>query len=137
MNVHAEAIHTALPPIMVAAEQYDQLSAVAGGLENVLPEVAHFLDQELARAEVMPLAQLPADVVTVNATVDFIFGMKGRVERLKLVYPTARSSDDGVVSIASPVGVALLGMREGQTISWSSRHGDMRWLKVVKVIGRA
>ena len=136
MTLHADAINTSLPPIVVAAEQYDRLSAVAGGLEEVLPEVAHFLDQELARAEVMPLAQLPDDVVTVNSTVDFIFGMKGRVERLKLVYPTARSSDDGVVSIASPVGVALLGMREGQTISWSTRYGDLRWLKVVKVVER-
>lgn len=136
MTVHAGAIHAAMPPIMVAAEQYDQLSAVAGGLEEVLPEVAHFLDQELARAEVRPLAQLPDDVVTVNSTVDFIFGMKGRVQRLTLVYPTVRSSDEGVVSIASPVGVALLGMREGQTISWSTRYGDLRWLKVVKLVER-
>jgi transcription elongation GreA/GreB family factor len=30
----------------------------------------------------------------------------------------------------------LLGMREGETISWSTRYGDIRWLKVVKVIGR-
>ena len=136
MTVHAEAIHAAMPPIMVAAEQYDQLSAVAGGLEDVLPEVARFLDQELARAEVMPLARLPDDVVTVDSTVDFVFGMKGRVQRLNGVYPTARSSDDGLVSIASPVGVALLGMREGQTISWSTRYGDLRWLKVVKVVER-
>ena len=37
MTLHADAINTSLPPIVVAAEQYDRLSAVAGGLEEVLP----------------------------------------------------------------------------------------------------
>ena len=125
-----------LPPIIVAEEQFEELSDIAVRLAGVLPEVSEFLEQELGRAKLVPLARVPGNVVTVNSTVDFIFGMKGRPERLKLVYPARTMPESGCVSLASPVGVALLGMREGETISWSTRYGDMRWLKVVKVSGR-
>lgn len=124
-----------LPPIIVAEEQFDDLSDMSERLADVLPEVSTFLERELARAKLLPLARIPREVVTVGATVEFVFGMKGRPERLKLVYPS-RDIAEGCVSLASPVGVALLGMREGETISWSTRYGDIRWLKIVKVIGR-
>jgi len=124
-----------LPPIFVAEEQFDELSEIAERLADVLPEVSEFLDQELSRAKLMPLSHLPREVVTVNSTVEFVFGMKGRPEKLKLVYP-AKDIPEGCISLASPVGVALLGMREGETISWTSPHGDQRWLRVVKVVNR-
>lgn len=122
-----------MPPIIVAEEQFDDLSDIAERLTHVLPEVSGFLDQELARAKLLPMNHVPEDVVTVGSTVEFIFGMKGRSERLRLVYPADNPSDSGSVSIASPVGVALLGLSEGQSISWSSRYGELRWLKVTKV----
>jgi regulator of nucleoside diphosphate kinase len=131
-----KAARPGLPPIIVAEEQFDDLSAVAERLADVLPEVAVFLERELARAKLVPMARVPDDVVTMNATVDFVFGMKGRSERLKLVYPARTMPQHGCISLASPAGVALLGMHEGETISWSTRYGDMRWLKVVKVCGR-
>ncbi|MEQ9153453.1 MAG: GreA/GreB family elongation factor [Parvibaculaceae bacterium] len=132
----AAATASSLPPLIVAEEQFDDLSGIAERLSRVLPEVSGFLERELARAKLMPMAQVPGDVVTMNATVEFIFGMKGRPERLKLVYPARTMPESGCISLASPAGVALLGMREGETISWSTRYGDMRWLKVVKVCGR-
>lgn len=124
-----------LPPIIVAEEQFDDLSDMSERLADVLPEVSSFLERELSRAKLMPLARIPREVVTVGATVEFVFGMKGQPERLKLVMPS-RELPEGCISLASPVGVALLGMREGETISWSTRYGDIRWLKVVKVHGR-
>ncbi len=130
----AETVSTEhMPPITIAEEQFDELSEIAERLAGVLPEVSHFLDQELVRAKLLPLNHVPANVVTVNSTVEFIFGMKGRKETLTLVYPSANSDGPDNVSIASPVGVALLGLSEGQTMSWSSRYGELRWLKVVKV----
>lgn len=120
-----------MPPIVIAEEQFDALSDIAERLAGVLPEVADFLERELARARLLPMNHVPPNVVTMNATVEFIFGMKGRTERLTLVYPAEDAS--GSVSIASPVGVALLGLSEGQSISWSSRYGELRWLKVKKV----
>lgn len=135
MKMIEQAASAKLPPIIVAEEQFDDLSEVSERLADVLPEVSSFLERELARAKLMPLARIPREVVTLGATVEFIFGMKERPEKLKLVMPS-RDIPEGSISLASPVGVALLGMREGETISWSSRYGDIRWLKVVKVHNR-
>jgi regulator of nucleoside diphosphate kinase len=124
---------TTLPPIIVAEEQFEGLSTVAERLAHAIPEVGHFLERELDRAKLMSLARMPGDVVTVGATVEFIFGTKGRAERLTLAYPASAVAEHGFVSLASPVGVALLGMKAGNTISWSTRYGDMRSLKVLAV----
>ncbi|WP_421861769.1 nucleoside diphosphate kinase regulator [Parvibaculum sp.] len=124
---------TSLPPIIVADEQFEELSTVAEQLAHAIPEVGHFLERELDRAKLMSLARMPGDIVTVGSTVEFIFGMKGRAERLTLVYPAGAVAEHGFVSLASPVGVALLGMKAGNTISWSTRYGDMRSLKVLAV----
>ncbi|HMM14775.1 MAG: nucleoside diphosphate kinase regulator [Parvibaculum sp.] len=124
------------PPIVVAEEDFDALSDVAERLRTVMPEVADFLDEELTRADILPLKRVPSDVVTMNSEVEFLMGPRGRVDRLRLVYPGDHTVDAGCVSIASPVGVALLGLKPGQTISWSSRHGDLRSVKVLKLISR-
>lgn len=124
---------SSLPPIVVAEEQFEELSTIAEQLAHAIPEVGHFLERELDRAKLMPLARMPRDIVTVGATVEFVFGMKGRAERLTLVYPAGAVAEHGYVSLASPVGVALLGMKAGSTISWSTRYGDIRSLKVLAV----
>ena len=124
---------SSLPPIVVAEEQFEELSTIAEQLAHAIPEVGHFLERELDRAKLMPLARMPRDIVTVGATVEFVFGMKGRAERLTLAYPAGAVAEHGHVSLASPVGVALLGMKAGSTISWSTRYGDIRSLKVLAV----
>jgi regulator of nucleoside diphosphate kinase len=124
------------PGIVIAEEDLEALSDVAESLLDVLPDVGRFLDDELARARVMPLRAMPPDVVTMNATVEFTLEKNARVERLKLVYPADYVADGSCVSIASPVGVALLGLKEKQSISWTSRHGDQLSLRVLKLISR-
>ena len=124
---------TSLPPIIVAEEQFEELSSVAERLAHAIPEVGLFLERELDRAKLMPLARLPHDVVTVGSTVEFVFGVKGRAERLTLTWPEGAVAAHGFVSLASPVGVALLGLKAGGTISWSTRYGDVRSLKVLGV----
>lgn len=126
-----------LPAILLAEEEFDELSDIARSLTHVLPEVARLLKRELARARLVPLAEMPGDVVTMHATVSFRLGAEETAERLKLVYPAEKAADDGCISIASPVGVALLGLRAGQTIAFHSRYGKPRWLKVTSVARNA
>lgn len=135
MAMIEQTVETAakLPPIIVAEEQFEELSSVAERLQQAIPEVGLFLERELDRAKLMPLARVPHDVVTIGSTVEFIFGVKGRAERLTLTWPEGAVAERGHVSLASPAGVALLGMKAGETISWSTRYGDMRSLKVLSV----
>jgi regulator of nucleoside diphosphate kinase len=122
------------PPILVAEEDLDHLSDVAESLLDVLPDIARFLDEELTRAHLLPRRLMPRNVVTMNSSAEIMMEQGGRIDRLKLVYPADHVMDGSCVSIASPVGVAMLGLREGQTITWNSRHGDLRSLKVLKLL---
>ncbi len=121
------------PAILIAEEDLEALSDVAENLLDVLPDVGRFLDDELTRARVVPRRSVPRNVVTMNATVEFVLEQSARPERLKLVYPADHVSDGSSISIASPVGVALLGLKEGQSMSWPSRYGEKLSLKVMKV----
>jgi regulator of nucleoside diphosphate kinase len=122
------------PPIVIAEEDFERLSDVAETLHGVLPAVAAFLNDELTRAHIVPRRRMPPGVVAMNTLVDVKFDRSGRTERLRLVYPADGGNGAGRVSIASPVGVALIGLREGQSISWHSRHGELRSLTVLRVL---
>jgi len=134
MNHTATTSQTQRPPaILIAEEDLEALSDVAENLLEVLPDVGRFLDDELTRARVVPRRSVPRNVVTMNATVEFVLEQSAKPERLKLVYPADHVQDGSSISIASPVGVALLGLKEGQSMSWPSRYGEKLSLKVVKV----
>lgn len=121
------------PSILVAEEELGRLSEIAEGLRRSMPDTASFLEEELDRARVVPRRKIPAGVVTMEAEVEFLLEPRKAVERLRLVWPS-RDPAEGCVSIASPVGVALLGLRTGQRISWRSRLGQRRTLRVTEVV---
>ena len=60
-----------LPPITVAEEDYNRLSTL---LERVAgqSDVADGLEDELSRADMKPLADMPEGVVTMNSRVRFL-----------------------------------------------------------------
>jgi regulator of nucleoside diphosphate kinase len=60
----------ALPAITVAEEDYNRLSALLDKVEE-FTETIDQLDEELSRAEMVPLADMPDDVVTMNSTIRF------------------------------------------------------------------
>jgi regulator of nucleoside diphosphate kinase len=123
-----------LPAIIVAEEELEPLSDLAETLLDAMPDIGHFLDSELSRARLMPSRSMPRGVVGVGSTVEFEWGPEQRTETLKLVYPSEHKNDGSSVSIASPVGVALLGLRAGQTIAWTGRYGEKVSLCVTRVI---
>ena len=53
--------------------------------------------------------------------------------QLQLVYPGEADINAGKVSVLTPIGAALIGLRQGQTIPWSSRDGRDLILTVVEV----
>ena len=121
---------TSSPPLIVAAEdreQLQQLVARAGGAG-----VAEQLEFELERARVAPLAEVPADVVVMNSTLDYEELATGQRRRLQLVYPLQADSNAGRISVLAPLGCALLGLRVGQEIDWQMPGGPRR-LRVLAV----
>jgi transcription elongation factor GreA len=59
---------------------------------------------------------------------------RGRVSRYRLVGRRSPSAIDGDVSIASPVGQAILGARPGDVVRVTPPSGHERTLRVIEVI---
>jgi hypothetical protein len=54
---------------------------------------------------------------------------------VRLVYPQA-ATGSGRLPVTTPLGTALLGLREGQEIEWNFPRGDRRRLRVEAVLSQ-
>lgn len=91
------------------------------------------LGDELSRAIVVPADQVPLDVVKMNSRVVYFDESNGKSREVELVFPEDADLAQGKISVLSPVGSALLGLKEGQTIDWTFPDNPSRRLKVVSV----
>ena len=92
------------------------------------------LQAELGRANIVEPAEMPPDVVTMNSTVTFRIESSGKDFSLTLVYPGDIGDGAEKVSILAPVGSALLGLREGDEISWPGPGGGLLQVRILKVV---
>ncbi len=92
------------------------------------------LKSELERAEIVEPDQIPADVVTMNSTVHFVFAESGEEFRLSLVYPKDVLGEPDRISVLAPVGSALLGLAVGDEIQWSMPGGGVSTVRVIAVV---
>lgn len=91
------------------------------------------LAEELDRAIVVPLEQLPSDVVTMHARFTYADQLTGTLREIELVYPEEADPAHGKISVLTPVGSAMIGLRVGQEIAWDFPDGSTRRLRVVSV----
>ena len=122
------------PPIIVASEDYARLTELVAQVDGT--DVAEKLEEELERARVTPLRDVPADVVVMNSEFEYEDVATGQRRKLQLVYPNEADSNTNRVSILAPLGCALLGLRVGQEIDWRMPGGRRR-IRVLAVSGRA
>ena len=95
--------------------------------------VSRLLLEELDRAEILPSYEIPADAVTMGATVGFVVEETGERRTVELVYPRDADIAEGRISILTPMGAGLIGLRVGQTISWPDLSGHERLLTIESV----
>lgn len=125
-----------VPEITVTTHDSDRLLEVVDTMLDAprLTDVGRFLDEELARAAVVAPEAVGPRVATMNSRVEYEDLTTGQRRAVSLVYPRDADSDAGRLSIASPVGVALLGLAEGQELTWKLSDGRRRRTRLVKVI---
>jgi regulator of nucleoside diphosphate kinase len=86
------------------------------------------LELELERAAIVEPRKVPADVVTMNSTVELV-DLDTRARRtLTVVFPGAANAAVGRVAVLAPVGLALLGARQGAQIECPTPGGTRRVL---------
>jgi len=120
------------PPIIIGDLDHQRLTRLASSAPDNLADVADELLGELDRARTRPQAGLAATVVRMGSHVTFRSG-SGPEKSVQLVYPGEADIAQGRVSILTPIGAALIGLTEGQSIGWEDRSGRSHELTVVSV----
>lgn len=91
------------------------------------------LAEELDRAIVVHKEQVPEDVVTMHTRCTYLDQRLGTQRQIELVYPDEADPATGRISVLTPVGSALIGLRVGQEIAWDFPDGSVRRLTVTGV----
>jgi regulator of nucleoside diphosphate kinase len=98
-----------------------------------MPEVAEFLQLELERAHVLTKAKRAAGHVAMGSRLSYRDETTGRVQQVTLVYPPEADIAQGRISVLTPIGAALIGIKAGDGIDWTTRSGEVRHLTVLEV----
>jgi regulator of nucleoside diphosphate kinase len=121
------------PPITLIDSEADALADLAHASLGRSSLAAGLLLQEIYRASTAAPADMPADVVTMQSQVEFIDETSGETHSVELVYPRNADMEQHRLSVLTPVGAGLIGMRCGDSIDWPNRLGAYRRLRIVKV----
>jgi regulator of nucleoside diphosphate kinase len=91
------------------------------------------IEEVLEDADTVPSREIEGDVVTMHSRVelDFDDGSRGL---LTLSYPDGADAARGRVSILSPVGAALIGLRAGAKAQWQEPGGRGRSARVRAIV---
>jgi len=91
------------------------------------------MEEMLAVSEVLPSREIPSDLVTMHSQVMLADATTGERHKITLCYPHEADPSTGRVSVLSPVGLALLGIRCGALVQWQAPHGAAS-ARVVEVL---
>ncbi|MBL8597032.1 MAG: nucleoside diphosphate kinase regulator [Devosia sp.] len=120
------------PPLTLARSDHQQLARLALAGSGHSADAADDLLYELDRAQIVDDPKMPTDVVRMGSRVRF---RTGRDERhVTLVWPAEADIAERRVSVLTPVGTALLGLRSGQSITFRTRDGRPQMLTVLGVL---
>lgn len=123
-------------PLVITAFDRDRLEqllddpAIRDGIE---PTRFLALEAELARATIVASDAVPANVVTMNSQVVLLDRSNGEELRVTMVFPEQADPAESRISVLSPVGLALLGAREGEQLTWAT-PGNLRRLHVTRIV---
>lgn len=118
---------------VINADHVGRLESLAEAASARLPEVADPLFAKLAAAKVVSARQMPAEVVTVGTTLTYRDDISGREQEVTLAWPEDADISKGAISVLTPVGVALLGLPMGSSVTWMTRTGHKRALTVLRL----
>lgn len=119
------------PEILVTPHDHDELIGLALKALGRAPG-ATLLLEEMKRAKVVEA--VPSNVIAMNSAVEFEYDGR-RYRDFHLVYPHCADFADGRISVLTPVGAALIGLAEGDTIWWPNEMRDIHRITVLKVNG--
>jgi len=89
------------------------------------------LGEELKYAQIVSEEEIPSDVIRFNSRVT-VSSENGWEKTIQLVTPPDRDAKLNKISILTPMGAALFGYAQGDTMQWEFPSG-IKQLNIVKV----
>jgi regulator of nucleoside diphosphate kinase len=120
-----------LPPVTFSCTDYNELVFALGLMRD--REAAKLLAWKVQHAELYRPDDLPDDVVALNCRVVFHLAGDPAIQARLLVHPHTLLCPNTELSVLSPVGAALMGLRVGDCMSFVE-HGERREI-VVEAVG--
>lgn len=124
----------ARPQIHLLASESDLVADLALRLEHQQPAVAAMLLGEIDRAELYEPETLPEDAIRLGSDVDFVDEKTCQLRKVRLVLPALANIAEGRISILTPMGAALYGLRTGDSIDWPDLDGKSRKIRIARVL---
>src|SRR3546814_17657835 len=118
------------PPIHMIDTEADTLADLAIGVRDRLPQVSELLLEEISRATIHHAGKIPHNVITMNAEVEFVDEASEATRIVQLVYPRQADIAANRISILTPVGAGLIGLREGQIGRASCRERVWKYVEI-------
>jgi regulator of nucleoside diphosphate kinase len=123
-----------LPDIVVSSHDLDRLEDILQDMPAARRAACEDLRRELLRATVVTPSAMPSSVVTMNSIVRFAISDSDEIHQARLCFPQDMDGSADRISVLSPVGTALLGLAQGETITWTGPSGKAIVLQVKEVV---
>lgn len=120
------------PAITISRTERERLLALATALAERNAELSETMFTELERARVVADGAVAENIVRIGSTVTYRPDAS-EPRSVTLVYPGDADIDQGRIAVTTPVGIALIGLSTGQSISWTARDGRGHELTVLDV----
>ena len=98
------------------------------------PVGAQALQDLLDGSDIVSAREVPTTVVTMNSQLLLEEPHGGKRSTLTLCYPPQARPAEGLVSVLSPVGASLLGLRVGETARWRTPGGHEGGARVLALL---
>ena len=114
-------------------------SATAEVMINALEEAGRriglptsILFYKLERMRIVSNRRMPPEVVGMGSSIAYRSGNSDD-RQITLVYPAHADISASQISVLTPIGTALLGLRTGHSTTWTARDGRSHLLRVLSV----
>lgn len=123
-----------LPEILLTTTDLQRLLRIIRDASQDSAVATRLLAREIDRARVVPPMAMPAEVVTMRSQVRFRYDNIPQLHEAMLLYPGDPGRYERKLSVLTPLGAALLGLFEGQTMRFEQEDGSAHCVSVVSVL---
>jgi len=116
--------------LVVKESDYGKLISL---IELSRTEAAEQLEDELSRAEIVEDSLYPVDAVSLGTRVSFVDLTTDKRNEATVVPPAEANLQEMKISILTPMGSALIGLRVGGEIEWQLPGSKRAKIKVLAV----